>query len=296
MRFRVAVAQIAPRKADVAANLDRIAEVALQASGEGTDVLVFPETIVSGYFVEGGVLEVARSIEDLEFELAARLKGLTRPLDLVIGFYERAEGHLYNSSAYLEATAQGVKAINVYRKVFLPTYGVFDEERFVSPGNALSVFETRFGPSGMLICEDVWHSIMPTLVALKGGKVLYVPAASPARNLADSLPGNHERYRRLMKTMAEEHGIFAINSLLLGFEGGKGFSGGSSIIDPEGRVLVECPLMEEHLGIAEIDLDAIQVARAHAPMLSDLQTRWPLLARFAQELSAGDGSADEDHR
>jgi len=285
MSLTVACAQIAPVKADVAANLDKIASVALQAAGEGAEIVLFPETATTGYFLEGGVLESSLTCDELCAGLLHRLgMQLSKPLDICLGFYENADGQLYNSAAYIEVDRGSCTVRGTYRKFFLPTYGVFDEERFVTRGRELGVFETRFGRVGMLICEDVWHSILPALTAVAGAQLLFVPTASPARGFGDPQISNLERYQRLLRGIAEEHGIFCINTQLCGFEGGKGFVGGSMVIDPMGRVMVESPVGEEHLLIATLDMDMIRLARAQSPLISDLQEAWSDVKEIVAEL------------
>ncbi|HRI43626.1 MAG TPA: nitrilase-related carbon-nitrogen hydrolase [Fimbriimonadaceae bacterium] len=281
MTFVAACAQIAPRKAETAANLDRIAEVTLEASAAGADLVLFPETATSGYFLEGGVYESAISSATLAQELESRMQGLPKPIDIALGFYELEGASLYNAAAYLEIGAEA-RIRQVYRKFFLPTYGVFDEERFVSRGRELGVFETRFGRMALLICEDVWHSILPTLAAVAGASVLLVPSASPARGFGSSHPDNLDRYERLLKCVAEEHGVFCVNCQLCGFEGGKGFTGGSMMIDPMGQTMVQAPIVEEHIIYCTIDLDLVPLARAQTPLLSDLESAWGDIARIAQ--------------
>jgi predicted amidohydrolase len=284
MTFTVACAQFAPAKAEVPRNLDRIAEFALQASTEGADVVVFPETATSAYFLEGGVLESALPATGLAGELAKRLQGLKRPLDLLVGFYENADGHLHNSAAYIELEGGRAHLLHVYRKFFLPTYGVFDEERFVARGTQLGVFDTRFGRMACLICEDVWHSILPTLCALNGAKAILVPSASPARGFAGPTIENLDRYMRMLRAVSEEHAVYCVNAQLIGFEGGKGFVGGSMVVDPTGRIVAQSPVQEENLLICPIDLDLIDIQRAHFPLLSDLQSSWQDVRRIADEL------------
>ena len=275
MAFTIACAQFAPLKADVGANLDRIAEIALQAQTEGVDLLVLPETCTSGYFLEGGVLEASLTGQQLLKALQDRLcTGIERPLDLVLGFYENHEGTLHNSAAYLELSPGGSRLVGTYRKFFLPTYGVFDEERFVTRGRDLGVFETRFGKVALLICEDAWHGILPTLCAIKGAQLLVIPAASPARGFCGEDIENHDRYRRLFRAIAEEHGVYCANAQLSGFEGGKGFVGGSMIIDPTGKIVAEGPLAEDAMILAKIDPDLVTITRAHSPLLADLQSAW----------------------
>lgn len=284
MTFTVACAQFAPAKAEVPRNLDRIAEFARQASHEGADVVVFPETATSAYFLEGGVLESALPAAGLAEQLGGRLKDLDRPLDVLVGFYENADGHLHNSAAYIEFEAGKARLLHVYRKFFLPTYGVFDEERFVARGTQLGVFDTRFGRMACLICEDVWHSILPTLCALSGAKAILVPSASPARGFAGPTIENLDRYMRMLRAVSEEHAVYCVNAQLIGFEGGKGFVGGSMVVDPTGRIVAQSPVQEENLLICPLDFDLIDIQRAHFPLLSDLQSSWQDVRRAADEL------------
>lgn len=280
MTFTVACAQIAPTKARVQQNLDKIAQVASQAGREGADLVVFPEAATTGYFLEGGVLESSLTASELRIELEKRLGSLVDEIDFAVGFYENADGQLFNSAAYLSFSGGKVTIVHVYRKFFLPTYGVFDEERFVTRGREIGVFDTRFGKMGLLICEDVWHSILPTLAAVAGAQVLLVPTASPARGFDTDRIGNLDRYERLLRGVAEEHGVFCVNTQLCGFEGGKGFVGGSIVVDPFGKTVAESPIAEEHLLITKIDLDLVRIARSQSPLISDLHTAWGDIVRI----------------
>jgi predicted amidohydrolase len=285
MALTVACAQFAPQKAAVSANLDRIAEITIQAQSEGADIVLFPETSTSGYFLEGGVLEASLTADQLLGELSRRLSGkIDRPLDLALGFYQNDGGNLYNSAAYFELGEHGPRLVHIYRKFFLPTYGVFDEERFVSRGRELGVFETRFGKLAFLICEDVWHSILGSLCAAAGAQLILIPSASPGRGFSGEGVGNLERYERLLTAVSEEHGIYCANCQLCGFEGGKGFVGGSMVTDPFGTSIAKAPVLEEHLLLAQVDLEMVAVARAQTPLISDLQTAWSDIRRIATEL------------
>ncbi|CAN5504138.1 carbon-nitrogen hydrolase [soil metagenome] len=284
MSFRLACVQFAPAKAEPETNLDTIAEIAVQTSDVGADLALFPEASTTGYFLEGGVVEASLTIEALAGGLERRLKGrLTRPLDLALGFYENRDGILYNSAAYLEFSSDSVQVRMVYQKFFLPTYGVFDEERFVSRGRHLGVFDTRFGRMGILVCEDIWHAVMPTLCAVRGAQLILVPAASPARGFSGPGIDNHDRYTRLFRGVADEHGVYVASAQLVGFEGGKGFIGGSTIVDPFGQTVVEAPIGEPHLILGDIDLELVTIARAQAPLLSDLKGNWEEVRRLVAE-------------
>jgi N-carbamoylputrescine amidase len=285
MAFTVACAQFAPRKAEISANLDKIVEIVAQARGEGADLVLFPETSTTGYFLQGGVVELALTAQQLESELWTRIQPLgLGEIDVVVGFYENRSGTLYNSAAYFEFSSSGSRCVKVYRKFFLPTYGVFDEERYVSRGSELGVFESRFGRLVLLICEDVWHSVLPTLCALSGAQMLLVPSASPARGFTRPDIDNHDRYRRLFRAISEEHGVYCACAQLVGFEGGKGLVGGSVVVDPSGATLVEAPVADEALVLAGIDSDMVTLTRAQSPLLSDLQSTWADVRRLVAQI------------
>ena len=277
--FRIAIAQIKPRKADYAHNLERVADAMAQARTmeRPADVLVLPETALSGYFLEGGVRDVARParlvFEDLRAAYADRCP-TTGALDVVLGFYELHDGKYYNSSLYatLDAKAGQSALHHVHRKFFLPTYGVFDEKRFVARGRTIDAFDTRFGRAAVLICEDVWHSVAPTIAALRGAHVIYVLSASPGRGFGGRNVGNLERWGFLLPGIATEHSVFVVYAGLVGFEGGKGFSGSSVIVDPFGAERVRAPGTEECMVVADIDLDDVAIARAGSPLLADLES------------------------
>ncbi|MBV6458345.1 MAG: (R)-stereoselective amidase [Fimbriimonadaceae bacterium] len=272
MRLSVACVQFAPAKAKVDENLARIGETILEVSREGVDLVVFPEASTTGYFLEGGVLESSLTSQGL-------LERLTnfrpeRPIDAVIGFYEKEGTLLYNSAAYVSWDGAAWQLVTSYHKFFLPTYGVFDEDRFVGRGTAPGTVETRFGRFGIMICEDAWHSILSTLLALDGATVMIVPSASPARGFSEDRPSNLLRYERVLTGIAEEHGVYCLNAMLTGFEGGKGFVGGGMVVDPFGKLIAQSPVAEEHVLVTEIDLDQVTLARAGSPLISDLESAW----------------------
>lgn len=284
MPFNVAAIQFSPEKGDVGANLDKIADNAKSASQQGADLCVFPESATTGYILEGGANENALTPEELFSGLESRLKGMPRPVDLLVGFYEKSGGQPYNSAAYIQLSPEESRIVHVYRKFFLPTYGVFDEERFHTRGRELGVFDTRLGRFGVLICEDVWHSVLSTLLAVAGAQVLLVPSASPARGFNGEKPGNVLRYERMLRSVSEEHGIYSVASMLTGFEGGKGFSGGSMVFDPFGAMVAQCPMGEDAMVLAEVDLDQVELAHTRTPLVGDLKSVWSDISRLVSEL------------
>jgi len=286
--LKLAISQFRPTKGEYAANIERIGAVLAEAAAlDGRpDLVVFPETATSGYFVEGGVKEVAVTAGTLLADLARVFPSSAAPLDVAIGFYERYQNHFFNSCLYATLGGTQPEVRHVHRKVFLPTYGVFDEERFVDRGQeGVRAFDTSWGGrAAILICEDAWHSLAATIAALEGAQLIIVPSASPARGTgADEggtkLPASMVRWERVVQGIAEEHGVFVVLANLVGFEGGKGFPGASVVIDPMGELVVRGPLFEEGLVTAELDLEQLTHARADSPLLADLQSALPILTK-----------------
>lgn len=274
----VGLAQFKPKKAAVEANLAGIREVVGDHAG-AVDLLVFPEAALSGYFLEGGVAEAARSAAEVA-------GGLGEPTsdapDVVLGFYERHQRRLYNSVGYFSPGETAYALIHVHRKMFIPTYGVFDEARFVEPGRDVRAFDTRLGRVGMLICEEMWHSLPPTILALGGAEVIIAVSASPARGFtpnSEGRPHNLLRWDALAPATAVEHGVFVVVSQLVGSEGGKVFPGGSLAVGPDGEVLARGPLLEEGVTVASLESAAIDRARVKSPLLADLEQALPHLQK-----------------
>jgi NAD+ synthase (glutamine-hydrolysing) len=285
--LNVAIGQISPRKADYALNLQQLGALfeRVDRMTPRPQVLHLPETALTGYFLEGGTEEVALTAGTLAADLqriyTAAASAL--PLDVVLGFYERWQGILYNSAMYVTLGPDGPTIRHVHRKTFLPTYGLFDEERFVERGHDIRAFDTPWGRAGILVCEDLWHGLPATIEALDGAQILFVPSAAPARGIwprDDGVPGpaTVSRWERLVRGTAEEHGIYVLYTNLVGMEGGKAFIGDSLIVGPAGDVRARAPLFQPALITQTIDLADIGRARADAPLLADLRTALPYLS------------------
>jgi NAD+ synthetase len=289
----VALAQLKPTKADVTGNVERVRRILADESAHA-DLVVFPEAALSGYFLEGGVADAAISVERLVELLGAPA---SESADVVIGFYERWRRRLFNSAAYLEASGGGWIVRHVHRKLFLPTYGVFDEARFVEAGTEVRAFDSRFGRFGMLNCEDAWHSLPGTILALDGAELIVVVSASPARDFSPTgrgMPGNLDRWDKLAPAMATEHGVFVVVAQLTGSEGGKVFPGGSIAVGPDGRVLARGPLMEEAVTVATLDAKALDRSRVASPLLADLEQALPYLRRSLARIGSDAGDEGEE--
>ncbi len=285
--LRLGLAQFRPAKANYTANRAQIAVLMAQALAQDVrpDVLHFPETALTGYFLEGGVRDLAVTAGALAADLHhdfAQIAPAGATLDVVIGFYERWRNTLYNSQMYVTLGGERPLVRHVHRKNFLPTYGMFDEARFVEAGREIRAFDTAWGRAAMLVCEDAWHSITSTIAALDGAEVVFVSAAAPARGPWPRTDGNGGpasvyRWERLIRDIAEEHGMFVSLSNLVGSEGGKMFSGASIIAGPHGDVRLTLPLFEPALATLTCDLRDLLRARADAPLLSDVAHAWPHL-------------------
>jgi N-carbamoylputrescine amidase len=274
-----ALVQFKPRKGDVAANLASMRGVFEQLAPGAPDLIVFPEAALTGYFLEGAVYELALDAATMAQRIDEqwRASGASRPCDVVVGFYENVDGAFHNSALYVRCgDERGVHIVHVHRKMFLPTYGVFDEERFLTRGRQLSVFETPFGPAAILICEDAWHAIMPTVAALKGARLVIIPSASPGRGLCgeDELESN-ARWKSILSSAAAEHGIYVLYAGLVGFEGGKGMSGGTCAFSPRGDLLQSAGPFDECVVTVRLERAEVDLARATIPLLGDLSAVLP---------------------
>ncbi len=281
--------QFKPRKGDYAGNLAHLGEIFAQLDGldPRPQVAFLPETAVSGYFLEGGVRDHAVTagtlVRDLDEVYRAAVPSLA-PLDVGLGFYEVWNNSIYNSALYVTLGGDAPVVRHVHRKVFLPTYGLFDEERFVDRGFEIRAFDTSWGRAAMLVCEDAWHSLSGTIAALDGAQVIFVVSASPARGVVPRTderpgPGTLERWERLARDIASEHGVFVAVVQLVGTEGGKTFAGGSMVTGPRGDVKLRAPLWEEAIITATLDTSDLTRARVELPLLTDLQTMLPHMVR-----------------
>ena len=203
-------------------------------------------------------------------------------MDVGLGFYEIWNNSIYNSALYVTLGGEAPIVRHVHRKVFLPTYGLFDEERFVDRGFEIRAFDTSWGRAAMLVCEDAWHSISGMIAALDGAQIIFIPSASPARGLFprnddNAGPASLERWERLARDMSSEHGVFTAIVQLVGVEGGKTFAGGSVVAGPRGDVKLRAPLWDEAIAMVTLDTSDLTRSRVELPLLTDLQTMLPHL-------------------
>ena len=282
-QLTIALAQINTRLGDVEANLERHLALAKEARAGGADLLVFPELSLTGYVLQdlATTVSLRPTVDDPIFR---RLLQASQDLDLVVGFVDEDRRHrFFIAAAYL---SRG-EVVHVHHKVYLPTYGLFDEGRFFAWGDSIQAFDTRFGRLGILICEDFWHASPPYLLWLDGADLLLLTSASPGRGLTSEpyLESAHW-VEHINQAYASLFTSFVAHANRVGYEDGLNFSGGSTLIHPKGQLLPKRPYHQEALTFAQIDLNQLHRTRARLPLLRDERT-----ALVMRELSRIAGAA-----
>ena len=267
MKLNLALAQIDTQLGAVDANLEKHLHYIQQA--KGADLLIFPELSLCGYALLDLVPTVVARPNETDPVFKPLLKA-SKEMDLIVGFVEEDRRHrFFNAAAYL---SKG-EVVHVHRKVYLPTYGMFDEGRFFAWGDAIRAFETRFGRVGMLICEDFWHASPPYLLWLDGADLLHFVSASPSRGLNNKDRLESARWvEHVGQAYANLFTSFVTNTNRVGFEDGLNFWGGATVYDPNGELLAKGPYHEEALTVTELDLDELHRTRARLPLLRDERT------------------------
>jgi predicted amidohydrolase len=269
MKFTLALAQINTRLGDVESNLEKHLSLATEARTRGADLLVFPELSLTGYVLQDLASAVAHrpASDDPVFY---RLLEASQDLDLVVGFVDEDRRHrFFIAMAYL---SQG-QVVHIHHKVYLPTYGLFDEGRFFAWGDCIRAFDTRFGRMGILICEDFWHASPPYLLWLDGADLLLFASASPGRGLGIEPQLESARWvEHINGAYASLFTCFVAHSNRVGYEDGLNFWGGSTVFDPNGDLLVRAPHYQEALNLVDIDLGQLHRTRTRLPLLRDERT------------------------
>ena len=175
------MAQISPKLGDIEQNFRMHLDFIQKAKKKNVELLVFPELSLTGYTLKDMVEEIAIDPHtDTRFK---KLKNLSHEISFVVGFVEEKEkGLLVNSAAFF---SQG-KIAHIHRKIYLPTYGMFEELKFFGQGNNCHTFPTPFGKTGMLICYDFLHISSSYLLFVGGSELIIVISAAPGRGFSDN--------------------------------------------------------------------------------------------------------------
>ena len=266
MEYRIALAQVAPRLGDLDANLGIASNAVRRAATEGAALTVLPELALTGYLLQDLVPDVAVQADD------DRLADLSREaagMLVAIGFVEETDDHRYCNSV---ALLRDGEIIGLHRKVYLPTYGLFDEGRFTRPGERIRTHDagSPVGRIGLSVCEDFWHPSLPLLQALDGADLLVNVAAGPSR-----APGSDAGlvaiagWHKMQDTYALLGSVPLAFCNRVGNEEGLTFWGGSRVLAADGSTVVEAPLWEEAFVVGTLETDDVRMQRYSLPLLAD---------------------------
>ncbi len=262
---RIGLAQIAPALGDAEANLALHRAAIEKAAADGLDLLVFPELSLAGYRLKDSVPDVGVTRDGDTWK---ELEKLSEQVAFVAGFVEETPDHLfYNSAGYFEAG----RCVAVHRKTYLPTYGMFDEQRYFARGRNIAAFDTKLGRVAMLICEDMLHPSAVTIAACDGATLVIVPSASPARGVTGEgeADGNARSWEGYVQVMARSFGLWVAYCNRVGVEDGVSFWGGSEIISPAGEQLVKAAYYDEDSVSGVLSDDAVRRRRIVNPLVRD---------------------------
>jgi predicted amidohydrolase len=264
-RYTIALAQINPTLGDLERNLALHEKTVEEAIGRGAGLLICPELSLTGYFLKDIVSSVALPLTS---PLLGRLRDMSRRIDLVVGLIEESPEHLfYNAALYL---SRG-EIRHIHRKVYLPTYGIFDEQRYLAEGGRIRTFQADIGRSAMLICEDMWHPSAAYIASLDGMEILISPSASPGRGGLEEGQSfaNARAWETINRAYAQLFTCYVLYANRVGYEDGACFWGGSEVIAPTGEPVAKAEYLSEQILIAEIDSAEIRRARIVNPLLRD---------------------------
>lgn len=261
--LRVGLAQIDAKLGEVEANLDHHLDWIERARAERVELLLFPELSLTGYRLLHLTPRVA--LQPHRSPVVDRLRAAAPEMSIVVGCVEEDErGFLYNSALLL----QGGEIALVHRKLYLPTYGIFQEGRFFSQGHRLALPRVGGQPFGILICEDFWHSDPAERLVRAGAKLIALVSASPGRVGPDPMPPSQEAWESLTRASALLNTCWVLYCGRVGWEEGTFYTGGSHVVRPGGEVLARAPYLDEHLLVAELDLREVDRLRWRLPILA----------------------------
>ncbi len=263
MLYKIALAQINPTLGDVEKNLLKHIEFIEKAVQKKAHLIVFPELSLTGYKLGDLTMEVALTFDSDFFK---PLLNLSKHIDIAFGFIEKGKDkNSYNSAMYM--SEGNVK--QVYKKLYPPTHGMFDELRFVARGKEIKIFETKLGKISMLICRDIFHPSLAFLSYAGNADIVLALSNMPLRGLRGDKPGIQTTVEKAVDTYTNFFGMFVVYVNRVGFDDGLGFFGGSFVGTPSGKKLASGDLFEEALTFADIDMEEIFKKRQTFPLLRE---------------------------
>jgi NAD+ synthase (glutamine-hydrolysing) len=247
--LRVALAQVNPTVGDLEGNSRLVIDWIGRARDQGADLVCFPELVLTGYPPEDLVLKRAFVRDNLK-QLAVVTKA-TKGIAAVVGFVDD-DGAIFNAAAFMQDGE--LKA--VYHKVFLPNYGVFDEQRYFEPGHRAPIFEFEAVRIGVSVCEDCWYPSGPMAwEAHHGARLLININGSPYH------AGKRAPREAMVGARAADYGAFVVWVNTVGGQDELVFDGNSVVFGPRGEVLAHAQSFAEELLVCDIDVDSAPTMR-----------------------------------
>jgi len=260
-KIKIALAQMSCKREDKAQNLKNIEKNVIKAKKQAADLVIFPELSLTGYVVRDQIYELAETIPGPATKTIQNIAKKTKTY-IVFGMPELSEKT--QATIYNAAVLVGPKGfIGKYRKMYLPTHSVFEEKRYFRPGHQVAVFDTKLGKIGLIICYDIFFPEISRLTRLKGAQLIICISASPAVRRAF--------FETLTVARAIENTAFLAYVNLVGIEDGLQFWGGSRLVGPNGKVLVQAKYDDEDLVMCDVDYADIRPVETFVPTLRDLR-------------------------
>ncbi len=249
---------------EVEKNLEKHYQAIEEAIEQKSDLIVFPELSLTGYFLRDAVVEVALHLNDAKLQ---HIRQLSEHIAIDLGLVELSDRYEFFNTQVIFYKGE---IIAHHRKVYLPTYSLFEEKRYFSAGTRIRAFDTPIGKLGLLICEDMWHPTSGLILAHDGASIIIVSAAGVARGISESeKPQNVQVWETLNRSMAVFTTSFIVFANRVGVEDGVPFWGGSEVIHPSGKSLVQAPYFKELNLHTEINLLELKHARVNTQLLKE---------------------------
>jgi len=260
-KIKIALAQISCKREDKAENLKKIEKTMIKAKKQDTDLVIFPELSLTGYIVRDQIYELAETIPGPSTKIIENIAKKTET-HIVFGMPElspKTHATIYNTAVLV-----GPKGfIGKYRKMYLPTHSVFEEKRYFRPGHQAAVFDTELGKIGLIICYDIFFPEVSRLTRLNGAQLIVCISASPATRRAF--------FETLTVARAMENTAFLAYVNLAGIEDGLQFWGGSRLVGPNGKILVQAKYDDDDFVMCDVDYADIRSVETFVPTLRDLR-------------------------
>jgi NAD+ synthase (glutamine-hydrolysing) len=251
--IRVGLAQINSTVGDLSGNTKKIVEAINQAKSLGVDLLTFPELAITGYPPEDLLLKP--QFVNQNKECLDKIIGHSSSMAIVLGFVD-SDGDIYNAAAVI----YDKKLAGVYHKIYLPNYGVFDENRYFQAGTDYSIFNVYGVGIGITICEDMWYEAGPAIVqAYAGARILINISASPYH------AGKGLSRERMFGTRALDGMAIVVHNNLVGGQDELVFDGSSLVINEKGEVIARAKQFEEDFLAVDLDAEAVFRSQLHDP-------------------------------